>query len=315
MAEGRYAAASAVLERSVADTPRAAQSLYLLGVANLMEGRLDESRARIDRAFEIKRWVRDITYDVADIEAAAKVAIDLMPDWAWPRYEVERRAFSAIGLTLDWVVRLQLAGDDVSFVQVGANDGAGSRDPIHKFVTEHQWSGVCVEPMPEAFQRLGVTYADHPRVRLANVAVDAEDGIRSMYLPADSDTTLASLLPDRNILAKSQDLKVVDVQCVSFSTLFAQHDISAVDILQIDTEGYDYQVLRSFDLARYRPLVVNLEMFCLPLDERLACFSLLRKHDYAYRYDGKDLIAVDRGTLGSELCAIDRTGGAWLPEH
>lgn len=310
--EGRHAAAAAVLLTSIRDTPRSAQSVYLLGVARLLDGRLAEARLLIDRAFEIKRWIKDVGDDVVDLKPAAEVASRLMPDWLWPRYELERQAFPALGMTFDWVVRLQLARDDIFFIQVGANDGASSKDPIHRFVKEHRWSGLCVEPMKEAFQRLTATYDGNPRVTPVNVAVADEDGTRQMYLPKEGNTTLASLMPDRNIMAKRQDLQVVDVEAMSFPTLCERFNVSAVDVLQVDTEGYDYHVLRFFDLKRFRPLVVNLEMFCLPLDERLACFKLLREHDYAYQYDGKDMIAVDRAVFDADLCVVDRTAGAWL---
>jgi FkbM family methyltransferase len=313
IAEGRYSSADALLELTAQEAPRAAQSLYLWGVVRLLQRRTAEARLLIDRAFSLKRWIKDVPPDVVDLEPVARAAVDAMPDWAWPRYEVERRAFTAIGFTLANVVRSRLARGDVRFVQVGANDGASSKDPIHRFVVAHQWSGVCVEPVPQAFERLSATYADNPRVRLANVAIDENDGVRPMYLPADRDTTLASLLPGRNILAKTRDVRTIDVRCVTFPHLCAEYGVSAVDVLQIDTEGYDYYVLRSFELARFRPAVVNLELFCLPLDERLACFRLLRQHGYAYRYDGKDLLAIDRAVLGAELCVFDRTGGTLLP--
>jgi FkbM family methyltransferase len=251
---------------------------------------------------------------VVELRPACEVAARLEPDWLWPRYELERNAFPSVGMALAWVVKRFLARGDVFFVQVGANDGVGSKDPIHGFVVAHQWSGLAVEPMPDAFAQLCQTYAGNRNVRPVNVAVDEQDGVRPMYLASNADTALASLLRDRNILSKQSRVQTVDVRCVTFDSLFRAQGVSKVDVLQIDTEGYDYRILRTFDLSRFRPGVVNLEMFCLPLDERLACFELLRRHGYAYRYDGKDLLAVDRSRFGDELCVVDRSGGAWLPK-
>jgi FkbM family methyltransferase len=312
ISQGQYAAAAAVLTSSLASAPRAAQSLYLLGVARLLEGRLLEARALIDRAFELKRWIKDVPDTLVDLQPAAEVAARLAPTWQWPRYELERRAFPSVGMTLAWVVGAVRTTDSTFFVQVGANDGKGSKDPIHQFVVAHRWSGLAVEPMPAAFERLCQTYAGNRRVRPVNVAIDDEDGVRPMFFPSNSDTTLASLLPDRNILSKQQGLQQVDVRCSTFASLFREHAVARVDVLQIDTEGYDYRVLRQFDFARFRPAIVNMEFFCLPLDERLATFALLRRHGYAYRYDGKDLLAVDRARFDEALCIVDRTSGVWL---
>jgi FkbM family methyltransferase len=312
LSAGRFAAAADRLERVVLRSPRAAQSLYLLGVARLLEGRLDEARAIIDRAFEVKRWIKDLPATTADLGPAAGVAAALLPEWQWPRYEIERQAFASVGMTLDWVTRRWLSSADVFFVQVGANDGSSAKDPVHRLIENNRWSGVCIEPTPVAFAKLQATYQDNPRVTTANVAIDEQDSTREMYLPADADTTLASFLPDRNIMAKYDELQTLEVTCRTFGSLFDALDVKSVDLLQIDTEGYDYQILRMFDLAGYRPSVVNMEMFCLPIDERLATFGLLRQAGYAYRYDGKDLIAVDRDRFDEALCIVDRTNGHWL---
>jgi hypothetical protein len=281
--EGELARAAAMLEHNVDDAPRAAQSLYLLGVTRLLQHRLDEARALIDRAFTVRRWVRDVPSALVDVEWAARLAARAMPDWVWPRYEVERNAFAAVGLTLPTVVRSRLAHPDVVFVQVGAHT---DDDPVHRFVLEHDWSGLCVEPLPNAYERLVLRYANNHRVRLANIAVD-EDG------PAGPPT--------------------VDADVVRFGALCASYAVPRIDFLQISTQGDDYCVLRTVDFGRWRPAVVNMEMLCLPLLERLACFTLLRRHGYAYRFDGRDLLAVDRRLFDDDLCVVDRTHGALLP--
>lgn len=309
--DGRYTAAASVMQSVVDSAPRAAQSVYLLGVIRLLEGRLVESRKLIDRAFTIKRWIKDFSAETADLQSAARDAAGSMPDWTWPRYEIERHGYSAIGMTLRPAINVKLAHCDVFFIQVGANDGL-SGDPIHGFIKEHEWSGVCVEPQPEVFDALQRTYADNDRIRFAQVAISDDEGVKPMYLAAGGRSTIGSLMRDRNILAKEANIQTVDVDCVSFTRLCDEMQIDRVDLLQIDTEGADYAVLRSFDIERYRPAVINLELFCLPLDERLACFALLREHGYAYRYDGRDLLAVDRSVYEDELCIVDHTGGRFL---
>ena len=56
-----------------------------------------------------------------------------------------------------------------------------------------------------------------------------------------------------------------------------------VDVLQIDTEGYDYQVLRHFDFASSRPQVVMFEHRHLSQDDRDAADNLLVMHGYSLK--------------------------------
>ena len=91
--------------------------------------------------------------------------------------------------------------------------------------------------------------------------------------------------------------------------------IRGSDLLQIDTEGYDWHVLRTFDLGTHGPVAVNMEFYCLPISERLATFALLRQHGYAYRFDGMDLLAVQLEQADQRFLITDLTDGRFLPAH
>ena len=53
--------------------------------------------------------------------------------------------------------------------------------------------------------------------------------------------------------------------------LLAKHGVSRVDLLQIDTEGYDFEIIRMFDHAGVRPAVVRFEHLYLSGKERSSC--------------------------------------------
>ena len=78
------------------------------------------------------------------------------------------------------------------------------------------------------------------------------------------------------------------------------------DFLQIDTEGFDYQVLKHFELGRWKPLALNMEFYCLPLHERLATFALLRELGYMWKFTGMDLLAVDLTRIDPRFCVHER---------
>lgn len=306
---GRYRSAQEILTESLSAHPRAAQTIYLLGVTLLLRGQWALARTVIDRAYAVKPWLRDLSPEHIDLTEAAANASAELPDWDWPDYELERHAFLSVGLSLPVVVNEHLARESVTFVEIGANDGR-DHDPIYAHVVRHRWSGVAVEPVPETFERLLQTYADNDRVQCVQAAISDSDGEVTIHQAANS--KLASLVPDRNALRGVGTGQALTVPSMRVQTLLERTGLTTVDLVQIDTEGYDFHVLRQFDLAVVRPLAVHMEFYCLPISERLATFALLRSNGYAYRFDGMDLIAIDRSRAAASFCLADITNGAHL---
>lgn len=74
----------------------------------------------------------------------------------------------------------------------------------------------------------------------------------------------------------------VDVECVSFNALMERHDVDHIDFLNIDTEGSDFDVLRSVDLTRYCPRVLCIEVTALSPAERTELDELLDAHGFRF---------------------------------
>jgi hypothetical protein len=88
----------------------------------------------------------------------------------------------------------------------------------------------------------------------------------------------------------------VEVQMVEGLPLRAVLDrnaVSHIDVLQIDTEGFDYRVFRQFDFTAYRPKVINIEVVNLSQEEHAALASDLVDQGYIFFYYEMDLMAVD----------------------
>lgn len=146
----------------------------------------------------------------------------------------------------------------VSFIQVGSNDGI-SNDPLHKYIVGGNWSGFCIEPLPENVKHLKQNYTAFPQVQIIEAAV-GDDGERSIYTinPSKANqlgidipewhSQLASF--DRDLVVsdirgvnKYEILDEVSVQTISFSTIIGQNKIQKLDLLHIDTEGADWLIL------------------------------------------------------------------------
>lgn len=81
------------------------------------------------------------------------------------------------------------------------------------------------------------------------------------------------------------------VQCTTLHQLLDRHDVTQLDLLQIDTEGYDSEILRTLDFTRIRPRFVNYERVLLQGDEP-ACRALLKAAGYILRDWGQDTLCI-----------------------
>lgn len=229
-----------------------------------------------------------------------------------------RRARRELGLPLDPLekaVRLfGRAHPTATFVQIGANDGV-ARDPLRLEVERRRWTGVMVEPVPYVFKRLEERYGNHPRVRLEMCAIAEEPGLRPFYhvreaAPGEAiwpwyhalgsfkrEVLLshASFIPDIE-----NRVSEVQVPCVTFNDLCVRSGLPYLDLLQVDTEGYDYEVLRSVDFEAWRPRFVMYEHHHLATADRCAARKLLTEQGYLTFEHGLDTAALDSTRLGPE---------------
>jgi FkbM family methyltransferase len=215
-------------------------------------------------------------------------------------YEIRRRPSVLMGgSNLELVPSLSmvlaeyiLRKPEITFLQIGAFDGRQA-DPLYQFVTRYHWRGVLVEPMPDAFAKLKQAYEHEPQIQLQNVAIAAEDGRRTLYhLKRDAPglPTWAPMLAsfDRDVVMRHQAqipniesvLETTDVPCLTLNTLLARANLDRVDLLQIDTEGWDYEILKLVDFNRIRPAIINYEHAHLQADDWDAAVGLLVRNGY-----------------------------------
>jgi hypothetical protein len=84
-----------------------------------------------------------------------------------------------IGLSHALEILFQRA-DDLTFVQVGANDGI-CNDLLRPFLETADPRGVLMEPQAEPFRKLQERYGDRERLVLLRAAVDQRSGSRTLY--------------------------------------------------------------------------------------------------------------------------------------
>lgn len=229
---------------------------------------------------------------------------------------------------------------DPFFVQIGAHDGT-QQDPLHELVLEHRWAGIMVEPVPYVFERLSRNYGHLPHIVLENVAVGAEDGAVPFYHLADTADAGRPGLPiwfdalgslNREVVMAhrrfipdiDERLVETEVPAITFESLLRRHDVNAIDVLLIDTEGYDYEILKRVDFKRVRPKVIIYESVHLSGDDRRESTARLASFGYDSIDYGMDTWSLNpRALTDAErrammpiwewIVAAERRGGPLAP--
>jgi len=210
-------------------------------------------------------------------------------------------------------------GRQLSFIQIGGNDGF-TNDPVHKFIKRDGWKGVILEPLPDIFEsKLQRLYAKDQEVHTVNAALGAEKGVANIYRIGFSNKRWATGLTsfNRSVLEKAFTSGLVaknlkkegrtdvpdpkegivsqEIAVTTVNELTDHYDLKALDLLQVDTEGFDYEVIRMFMAAGSKPRVIVYEHIHLSQDHQERCKDLLGSNGYELTPFGANTVANRKG--------------------
>lgn len=202
---------------------------------------------------------------------------------------------------------------EIFFIQIGSNDGF-QNDPIHKFIKKNNWNGIMIEPQQKAFNILNSVYKKN-KITVLNKAIDTINQKRKLYKLSFSDARWASglssfnkshleaMIKDGSLISQikkenvtppenSNDYITFDlVDCINFETLISTYSIQKIDLMHIDTEGYDFQIIKNFDFKKIHPKVILFEKTHLSDADYKECRSLLELIGYKLTDYNADTVA------------------------
>jgi FkbM family methyltransferase len=203
----------------------------------------------------------------------------------------------------------------IFFVQIGACDGVSS-DPIHRFVRRHhdRVAGLVVEPLDDHFEDLQRSYAPYPAIVPVHGAIHNSE--KQMILhrvdPRKLDTLpkwtrgISSFDKDHHKRSGTPSEVMIEemVPCRTLDEVLEEHGVRNVDVLVIDTEGYDAEILRGFDFRRFKPKIIRFEHGLSSAVMSRETFSgvvdLLHRNNYELALERFDATAYQRDlVLGS----------------
>jgi FkbM family methyltransferase len=182
------------------------------------------------------------------------------------------------------------------FVQIGANDSI-SGDPIRNYIEKYQWSGLMIEPNPAVFLKLLNQQGKNTKIKLDNIAIHSTKDSEVLYAPLIPGHDLSGLgsFNKKNVLRQlpfGAKIEEIVIPCMNLHDCLNKNKICNVDVLQIDTEGYDYEIIKQIDFTVIFPKIINYEHVHLSVDDRHACQLYLAKMGYSFYIKGLDTMAV-----------------------
>jgi FkbM family methyltransferase len=210
--------------------------------------------------------------------------------------KIINRILKTILLRIQPITRFQLItealirqGRQIKFVQIGANDGI-QFDDLYITVTSQRWKGLVVEPLKDLHERLALNYQDYPQVIPVNVAIHPTIDRAAVYrvnrqalqkYPAWA-AGIASMHKSHLLRNKILDDDIVAeyVKCQPLMPLLHQFHCLDADVLQIDTEGFDAEIIKMIDFSEFRPLVIKFEWINLAIADKESVVGLLTNAEY-----------------------------------
>ena len=156
-------------------------------------------------------------------------------------------------------------------VIVGAHNGLG----LEELILDQKNKVLLIEPVNYNFQSLKNRFKNINNIIFENVGVsDEKKQIKFYYVKESSIKKLGKewasgigsfkkkhLLDHhrKRFQITESDIEEVDVKIVVFNDLVEKYNISEIEYLFIDTEGYDYQIIKSIDFNKTKINKVKFE--------------------------------------------------------
>jgi FkbM family methyltransferase len=190
-----------------------------------------------------------------------------------------------------------------NFIQVGANDGV-SFDFLYEFVTKRNSAGIVIEPIKEYFKELMINYKNFSKIIKINKAIhptekeiiiyrispkatdkypDWVKGIASIDFEHHKKTNINSIDIENEIVEAETLMKII----------LENLNEEIIDYFQVDTEGFDFEILKMLDFTKVKPNIIKYESVNLSKENQDNALSLLRENGYYLFNEFGDTVGIN----------------------
>jgi FkbM family methyltransferase len=159
------------------------------------------------------------------------------------------------------------------YFQIGTNDG---NDLFRDIVLKNKPDIIIlVEPNKDLYNDILKNYNNISNVYIYTNAIYYNDNEEvELFIPTWGNHGHAhfSLLP-MNDWGNINNMKKIKSKSITFDKICNNHNITNIDYLQIDTEGFDSEIIQMIDLSKYKIKTIRFEKW----NFKTECFSVYHK--------------------------------------
>jgi FkbM family methyltransferase len=138
------------------------------------------------------------------------------------------------------------------FIELGANDGIKqSNTAFLEFYRD--WKGVLIEPSHNAFEQCK---ENRPNSSCYNVAC-VSSTFEGNFIEGDFNGNLMSSVDGKRLSSSNK----IAVEATTLEKILNSINANKIDLLSLDTEGYELPILEGLNLDRYRPSYLLIEIY------------------------------------------------------
>jgi len=150
------------------------------------------------------------------------------------------------------------------FVDIGAYDGI-SHSNSYYFEKNLNWSGICIEPLPNKFKEL----VSCRNCKCINACVSKDEGNVKFFEVNGAPAMLSGIVRNydprhlerlnREIERDGGSCNVVEVSSMNINNILRQNNLTKIDYLSLDTEGSELEILKSIDFDSFYINAISVE--------------------------------------------------------
>jgi FkbM family methyltransferase len=173
---------------------------------------------------------------------------------------------------------------DGFFVEIGAVDGIEISN-TYLLETRYNWKGICVEAIPNKFEKL---VKNRPNSKCVSKAVFSESGLKVPFSICHSLELVSGMNDYLGGNWKStveNNRTVIEVDTMTLTEILDQNEAPLfIDYLSLDTEGTELEILKSVDLNKYTFGLIDVEHNYLE-EPRKNIRDFLTANGYTFKTD------------------------------
>ena len=166
------------------------------------------------------------------------------------------------------------------FVDIGAADGI-TYSNTYFFEKYLDWRGICIEPVPRMFQYLQKNRSSHCiQGCIADFHGPSKFAVKGLY------SGLVHTLNPKDVFGrtilhqlKTGECSTIDVPCFLLDEILDCYNIRHIDLLTIDTEGSEYDILKTVD---FKKIIIDCIVVEVNVPDDMRIKDLLESNGYTF---------------------------------